>query len=42
MWLGLHQALKQEHEDQAIARIITTAHPPTNLTPLVMPLPARI
>jgi hypothetical protein len=36
-WLG-EQALKQEHEGEAAAaaaaasRIITTAHPPTNLT----------
>ena len=36
VWLGLLQALKQEHEEQAIAHscIISTAHPPTNLTHL--------
>ena len=44
VWLGLNQALKQKHEQEAIAHlcIITTAHPPTNLTHLVMLLPSRI
>ena len=37
LWLGLLQALKQEHEQEAIAHscIISTALPPTNLTQLI-------